>query len=200
MRKNSSEFVTSFVSEAGTFRTNKDYFAYAEMDDLACWIAADGIDSDEAKNSAEIAAQSIFSELLEHPVLSRRKLKKYLKNAHKALKAESRSVRLKVSMVIMVTDYSKMIWASTGNARFYHFRNRRLDFKSRDQSIAQLMMESSRISEDELGENVERNNLTNYLGTNKRLKIRVSKKFYLNDGDAVLLCTAGFWENINNVK
>ena len=33
MRKNSSEFVTSFTSEAGTFRINKDFYAY-EMDDL----------------------------------------------------------------------------------------------------------------------------------------------------------------------
>lgn len=200
MRKNSSEFVTSFVSEAGTFRVNKDYFAYAEMDDLACWIAADGVDSDEEKESAEIAVKSIFSEVMAQPEISRRKLKKYLKNAHKALKAESRSVRLKASLVVMVTDYSKMIWAASGNARLYHFRNRRLDFKSKDQSIAQLMKESGKISEDDMNEHVERNNLTNYLGTVKKFKPYVSRKFYLNDGDAVLLCTAGFWENVDNVK
>lgn len=200
MRKNSSEFVTGFVSEPGTFRANKDYFAFVELDDLACWIAVDGIDSDEEKESAEIVAQSIFTKFLEAPTLARYKLKKYIKNAHKILKMESRNVRLKASLVMMVTDYSKMVWIVSGNARLYHFRNKRLNFASRDQSIAQLMKESGKINGDELNEHEERNNLTNYLGTQKNFTPYVSRKTYLNDGDAVLLCTAGFWENITNAE
>ena len=63
MRKNSSEFKTNFVSEPGTFRTNKDYFAFMELDDLACYAVADGIDSDEEKESAEIAVHALLPTL-----------------------------------------------------------------------------------------------------------------------------------------
>ena len=79
MRKNSSEFKTNFVSEPGTFRTNKDYFAFMELDDLACYAVADGIDSDEEKESAEIAVHALFADFME---TLRRKIRQYAKNAH----------------------------------------------------------------------------------------------------------------------
>ncbi len=200
MRKNSSDFNTSFVSEAGTFRTNKDYFAFMELDDMACWIAADGIDSDEDFESAEIAVKSVFTDFTDKPKMSRRKIKKYIKNAHRALKSESRNVRLKASIIVMITDYSKMIWAVAGNTRLYHFRNGKYNFRSKDQSIAQMMSDAGKINEYEINEHEERNNLTNYLGKADSFKPYISKKYKLNDGDAVILCTSGFWENVDRIE
>lgn len=200
MRKTSSDFKTFFISEPGTFRDNKDYFGFMELDDTAIWIAADGLDSDEERESAEIVAQSIFEDFLENPTLSRMKLKRYLHKAHRKLQAESRNVRLKASLVMMVTDYSKMIWVVSGNARLYHFRQYRLNLKSKDQSIAQLLAESGRITDDEVNEHEEHNNLINYFGIQKKFKPVISRPVYLNDGDLIILCTAGFWENINNIE
>jgi serine/threonine protein phosphatase PrpC len=200
MRRNSSEFNTGFISEAGTFRTNKDYFAFMELDDMACWIAADGIDSDEDIESAEIAVKSIFADFSEKPVMSRRRIKKYLKNAHKTLKSESRSVRLKASIMVIITDYSKMVWATAGNVRMYHFRKGKFNFRSKDQSIAQMMADAGKINEYEINEHEERNNLTNYLGKAEGFKPYISKKYRLNEGDVMILCTPGFWENIDSVE
>ncbi len=200
MRKNSSEFITSFISEAGTFRTNKDYFAFMELDDMACWIAADGIDSDEDMESAEIAVKSIFSDLSEKPKISKRNIKKYIMNAHKALKSESRNVRLKTSIIMVVSDYSKMVWAVAGNARLYHFRKGKFNFRSKDQSIAQMLSDAGKINEYEINEHEERNNLTNYLGKTDGCKPFISKKYRLNDGDAFILCTPGFWENVDTIE
>lgn len=200
MRKTSSDFKTYFISEPGSFRDNKDYFGFMELDDTAIWIVADGLDSDEERESAEIVAQSIFEDFLECPVLSRMKLKRYLLKAHRKLQAESRNVRLKASMAMMVTDYSKMVWAVSGNARLYHFRQNRLNLKSKDQSIAQLMAESGRIADDDVNEHEEHNNLINYFGIQKKFKPILSRPVFLNDGDVIILCTAGFWENINNIE
>lgn len=199
MRKNSSEFVTSFTSEAGTFRINKDYFAYAEMDDIACYIVADGIDSDEDINSAELVVNFLFENLLTKPNMSRRKLKRYIIEAHRLLNEKSRSVRLKTSLIVMLTNYSKIIYATAGNTRLYHFRNGGLNFKSKDQSIAQMMANAGKISEEEIAIDDERNNLTNYLGQAKRFKPFVSKAYKLNDKDVIVLGTVGFWENIQSI-
>jgi len=199
MRKNSSEFITGFTSEAGTFRINKDYFAFVELDDVACYIAADGIDSDEEINSAQAAVNHIFELFLKKPSMSRKKIKRYILSAHKLLNNESKSVRLKVSLAVMVTDYSKMIWALAGNARLYHFRKGGFNFKSKDQSIAQIMADAGKISDDEIGYHEERNNLTNYLGQAKNFKPFVSGIYKLDDGDAVFLCTSGFWENMTTI-
>ncbi len=200
MRKNSCEFKTAFLSEAGTIKTNKDYFAFVELDDFACWIAADGIDSDEEMESAELAVKSIFSDFSEKPSMSRGRLKKYIKNAHKLLKSESRNVRLKSSIIMVVTNYSRIVWVSAGNTRLYLFRKGRLGLKSKDQSIAQLAADSGKITHDEIAEHEERFNLTNYLGKPSGFSPYISKKHKLMDGDVLVLCTSGIWENIDSME
>ncbi len=199
MRKNSIEFITSFASEAGSFRINKDYFAYAEMDDMACYIVADGIDSDEEINSAELAVSFLFENIMKKPSMSRSKLKKYVMAAHRLLNEKSKSVRLKTSLMVVLTDYSKMFYVSAGNIRLYHFRNGGMNFKSKDQSIAQIMADAGQISDEEIGIHEERNNLTNYLGQSKSLKPFVSRPYKLKDKDVIFLCTVGFWENIQSI-
>ena len=199
MRKNSSEFITAFTSEAGTFHTNRDFYAFVELDDIACYVVADGIDSDEEINSAELAANCIFEQVMEKPSMSKSKLKKYIINAHKLLNEKSVNVRLKSSIAVVLTDYTNMIWAVVGNARVYHFRKGSLIFRSKDQSVAQMMLDSKKITEDEINQHDERNNLINYLGQPRGFKPFVSKKIKLNDDDALIMCTSGFWEKINNI-
>lgn len=199
MRKISSEFVTSFASEAGTFRINKDYFAYAEMDDVACYIVADGIDSDEDANSAELVVNYLFENLMKKPSMSRSKLKRFIVEAHKLLNEKSRSVRLKASLMVVLTDYSKMVYASAGNTRLYHFRKGGMNFKSKDQSIAQIMADAGQINDEEIGFHDERNNLTNYLGQSKVFKPYISRPYKLIDNDIIFLCTVGFWENVQSI-
>lgn len=199
MRKNSSEFITHFVSEAGTFRINKDYFAYSEMDDLACYIIADGIDSDEDLNSGEQVVYYLFDKLMTKPSMSKRKLKRYMIEAHKLLNEKSGNIRLKASVTVVLTDYSKMIYAYCGNTRLYHFRKGGMNYRSKDQSMAQYMVDAEKISEDDMGDNEEKNNLTNYMGQSKKFRPFVSKTYKLNDKDAIVLCTVGFWEKIYNV-
>lgn len=199
MRKNSVEFVTNFASEAGSFRINKDYFAYAEMDDIACYILADGIDSDEDINCAELVVTYLFENIMKKPSMSRRRLKKYIINAHKLLNEKSQSIRLKTSLMVVLTDYSKMIYAYAGNVRLYHFRNGGLNFRSKDQSVAQIMVDAGQISDEEIATHDERNNLTNYLGQYKPFKPFVSRPYKLKDKDVIFLSTVGFWEHMQSI-
>lgn len=196
MRKQSCEFQTDFLTEAGTLNVNKDYFAFAELDDFACYVIADGLDSDEDNESAEMVVHHIFEAFMEKPTMSRRKLKSYLMNAHKLLKEASRNVRLKVSLTMLVTDYSKIIWLVAGNSRLYHFRKGIFNFRSKDQSIAQMLLNSRKITEAQINSHEERNNLNNYLGKLNMFKPYISRNYELKDGDVMLLCTAGFWENM----
>ncbi|GED12573.1 PP2C family protein-serine/threonine phosphatase [Aneurinibacillus migulanus] len=200
MRKDNSEFKTAFLSEAGTFINNKDYFAFIELDDIACWVVAHGLDSDREVESAEMAVRSILGNIMNNPTMSRMKIKKYVQEAHKLLQEESHRVRLKASLALIVTNYTKMIWAVAGNAKLYHFRNGRLNFKSKDQSLAQLMADEEEIPESQIEEHEERHNLLNYLGKPYDFKPIVSKKYPLTDGDVMVLSTPGLWEGVNSVE
>src|SRR6056297_2043317 len=102
MRKENSEIITNFVTEAGNYKTNRDYFAYVEMDNLAIWVLSEGIDSVKDKLSAEIAVSSIMSDFSERPSMKKRHIKKYIKNANKALLQESGNIPLMATVLIVV--------------------------------------------------------------------------------------------------
>lgn len=196
MRKENSDFKTAFVSEAGSFIDNRDYFAFVELEDMACYVIADGLDTDREVHSAKMAVSVILESFMEKPSLSRRKIRQDLEAAHEWLKFESRRVRLKASVLVVVTNYTQMVWASCGNARLYQFRGGRLNLRSKDQSLAQLLLEDGRVSEDGLSSHEERGNLLSYLGRPDRFEPYISEKTPLSDGDVLLLCTPGIWEEV----
>lgn len=200
MRKENSDFKTSFVSEAGSFLHNKDYFAYVELDDMACWVVADGLDADREADSAEMVVKSILGRFTEKPTMSPLRLKRYMQEAHEWLREESRRVRLKASLILVVTDYSKMVWAVAGHARLYHFRGGRLFGRSQDQSLAQAMANAGEISDAAIDHHAERHNLLNYMGRPDAFEPFVSKKVPLSDGDVLLLCTPGLWEEVHRLE
>jgi serine/threonine protein phosphatase PrpC len=196
MRKENSEFKTAFVSEAGSFIDNRDYFAFVELDDMACYVIADGLDTDRELRSAEMVVKAILESFMEKPSMSTRKLHRDLQSAHEWLKFESQRVRLKASVLVIVTNYTKMVWASCGNARLYHFRSGRLNLKSRDQSLSQLLLDSGKISEQGFAYHEERGNLLQYMGKPDQFEPYISKKIPLQDSDVLLLCTPGLWKQV----
>lgn len=199
MRKENSIFKTGFISEAGSFVQNKEYFAYMELDDIACWVVVQGLDLDKEVQSAELAAKGILEKFIEKPSMSKAKLKQYIKNAHMLLQQQSLRVRLKASIIVVISDYTNMIWAVAGHARLYHFRNGRLFFKSKDQSLSQELANEVRIPEN-FDRHDERHNLLFYLGKPSKFQPFVSKKTKLMDGDVLLLCSSGLWEEVSGVE
>lgn len=195
MRKLNSKFKTSFISEEGTFLQNKDYFAFAELDNYACYVVADGIDEDKELESAKIAVTTFIRDFTAKPTMNRFILRKYLKDANSELIRSSRNVRLKASITVVVTNYSKLIYSVIGNTRFYYFKDGYLKYKSKDQSLAQNLVDDEMIPLDAMSKHFERNNLSSYLGQDNLNKLYISKKIKLSDGDAFAILTKGIWEN-----
>ncbi|WP_127533683.1 serine/threonine protein phosphatase [Paenibacillus kobensis] len=200
MRKENSEWNTAFVSEAGTFLDNRDYFAFVELDDMACWIAVDGIDSDTELSSAQMVVQCILESFSEKPTMSPKKLKEYVLEAHEWLQYESRRVRLKASLAMVVSDYTRMRWITVGNARLYHYRGGRLLTRSKDQSLAQKLVDEGRIAPGAADYHEERHNLLQYMGSPSDISPFISKRTELASGDVLLLCTHGLWELVDEAE
>ncbi|SJZ97593.1 PP2C family protein-serine/threonine phosphatase [Selenihalanaerobacter shriftii] len=198
MRKDNSELLTKFISKPGNFKKNRDYFAYAEHDDMACWVLADGLDSAPDVLSAEIVVGSILNDFTENPSMKKRHIKKYIRNANQALLHESRMMNLQSAVLVVITDYNSIIWGNVGNTRLYHLRKGRINLKSKDHSLAQMMVDAGELEDRQINHHQERNNLTDYLGQRDKIKPYVSKKHTLKDDDFLLMCTSGFWENLED--
>lgn len=200
MRRENAGFRTAFVSEEGTKLLNRDYFAYVEMDDYACYVAADSLDDEKEENSAKIVVECILREFTEHPAMNAASLKRMIKKAHRELLGNPKGLRLRACMSMVVTNYVKCRYLIVGNTRFALLRNDRLLYESKDQSLTENLVERDTIPRDKAAIHEERNNLYSYLGqVNGRMQIQVSGKRKLMNGDILLLYTRGIWENCDRV-
>lgn len=197
MRKINSQFDTAFISEAGSFLHNKDYFAFAEMDEFACYVIADGIDDDVELGSAKLAVTSIIRQFNEKPSMKKSAIKDWLKTANQELLTMSKTLRLKASVTVMVTDYASMIYGIAGNTRLLLLREGALIQQSTDQSLTSNLLEEGKIPVDKIALHLERNNLYCYLGRSEGFNPEISGKIKLEDGDTITLLTRGIWENVD---
>ena len=200
MRRENAGFRTAFVSEEGTKLLNRDYFAYVEMDDYACYVAADSLDDEKDENSAQIVVECILREFTEHPAMHSFSLKKMVRKAHRELIGNKQGLRLRASVAVVVTNYVKCRYLTVGNTRFALLRNDRILYESKDQSLTENLVDRETIPRDKAALHEERNNLYSYLGqVNGRMQIQVSRKRKLANGDILLLYTRGIWENCDYV-
>lgn len=197
MRKQNSEFLTAFTSEASHDIKNTDYFGYVELDDYACYVIADGIDDQLEALGARLAVTAATSAFLEAPSMSRRTVKRCLKAANRAMLEAKSKTQLKASVVIVLTNYVKLRYGQAGNIRLRLYRNGFLCHGTTDQSLTLDMVKEERVSQDKVAAHIERNNLYTYLGQEKDFRPLVSGKIKLTDSDVLALYTRGVWEHVD---
>lgn len=198
MRKQNSTFKTAFISEAGSGLENNDYFAFVELEKYACYVIADGLNDLPDEESARLATQTIILAFEEHPSIKKRAVLAYLEAANKALsKADSRE-KLKASVTVVVTDYTKARYGYAGNTRLRFYRDGVVKEQTTDMSLGTQLIKEKDLPEDALSRHEQRNNLYTYLGQGMEFRPYVSKKFRLVNGDIFTLYSRGIWENLDN--
>ena len=194
MRKINSTFITKYLSESGTQLENRDYFGYVEMDEYACYVLADSLDEEENKNSGKIVVESIIQSFMENPSMRKGALHGYIRTVQKKLRTEKDRMRLKASVVAVVTDYLSLRYCAIGNSRFYLMRGDRFLVQSKDQSLTVNLVEEERLEMDKAALHEERNNLSAYLGQEGQPRMKASGKWKLEDGDVFHMLSRGIWE------
>ncbi len=196
MRKQNSKFNTNFISEEGSSLKNSDFFAYAELDNFACYVLADGIEDVADSESAKEAVESIIAKFQEKPSISKGKIHGYLKHANEVLLKAEKYMKLKASIVVAITDYENVRFGYAGNVRAKLYRNNKTFYKTIDTSLSSEMVSKEMISEDALSRHEQRSNLYTFLGQ-KGFSPVISGKIKLVDTDILILYTKGVWENVS---
>ena len=197
MRKQNSEFLTAFTSEASRKIKNTDFFGFVELDKFACYVIADGIDDDVDAISAKLAVDTVVSTFMESPSMSKRALLRYLRAANHALLTARSKMRLKASVTVLVTNYVKLRYGQAGNTRFRLYRDGFLRMQSRDSSLSMDLVQAEKLERDKLARHEERHNLFCYLGQEAGFSPYLSKTFKLANADAAALYTRCIWEHVD---
>ena len=198
MRKQNSTFKTAFTSEADKNLKNTDSFGYVELDKYACYVVADGIDDQVDGTAAKLTVDTIISAFTEAPSMRKGAIRRYLRAANRALLAADSKMRLKASVIVVVTNYVKLRYGQAGNARLRLYRDGFLRLQSKDQSLSMDLVKAEKLEPDKLAKHQERHNLYCYLGQDKAFHPYISKKFKLSDSGAAALMTRGLWEHVDD--
>ncbi len=195
MRNLNSKLVMDFISEQGYDSIEKTYVAYTPLEKYVCIAVAESYDNETEENSAQLAVEAVLTAFEKKPSLKR--LPEYIRYANEQILLHSTRSQLKVSITVLVSDYTRMRYAYCGNTRLYILYENIFTHISRTQTKFQQQLESDGEQPPELE---EIHNLTEYLGREKRVRPFVSKTMELTEGSTILFATSNLWGRLSEIE
>ena len=203
MRKDEAKFITEFLSEAGTKAENSDYFGYVLLDNYAIWAVADGFDEEDgAKVAARIAVESVIEYFMLRPRFNYDVIKEMMDYANLKVKEKQEEAQkyslMHTSLLIVISNYNSILYGNVGNTRFYHIRGGYIVSQSKDDTIAQLLVDEEALNVSDIRFHRQRNDLLQAIGDFGKINPNIIRSpVELMEKDIFCLTTVGFWENID---
>jgi PPM family protein phosphatase len=198
----SNAFQTAMLSAVGGRESNQDSCDWRQVNQHACWVVADGLGGHKAGELAsETAVRVVLDSFSRNPECSRHALQVYISAAQSTLRRlqeeNTALTGMRTTLVALVTDSKKVLWAHIGDSRLYQFQSCRLVARTEDHSVLQVLVNSGSVSSDAVRGHSDRNRLLRSLGNSGSPQPTVLEQSRpLCVGDVFLLCTDGFWEYV----
>jgi serine/threonine protein phosphatase PrpC len=192
---------TAVRSHAGTHAVNEDAAAEATAQGHTLLVIADGLGGHHGGEVASaLAVDRVVDAFRAGPSLETSALDALIHAAHRALQESAPdrgAADLRTTMTLLVSDGISARWAHVGDSRLYVFHDATIQTRTRDHSVPELLHRAGDISADQIRHHPDRSRLLQALGQHGDLKVAVSEPLTLRSGDALLLCSDGWWEGIS---
>jgi serine/threonine protein phosphatase PrpC len=194
-------------SRKGGRQNNQDRIGYSYTPDTILMVLADGMGG-HAKG--DVASQLLVDTVLDlFTKMAKPRLDDITEflldgiyTAHEAINTYASEHKMKdtprTTCVVCVIQVGRAYWAHVGDSRLYHFSRDDLIFRTRDHSVVQRLLDEGAISEDEVSSHPDRNKLMNSVGGFMLPNIELSTGVALREGNLLLLCSDGFWSELNS--
>lgn len=109
--------------------------------------------------------------------------------------------RMLTTVVVLWVDTARQqaLWSHVGDSRLYRLRHRRVDFVTRDDSVVQDMLDAGLLTPAQAQRHPHKNQLLAALGLDGLLEPHtVRQPQPIQDGDAFLLCSDGWWDSLTS--
>lgn len=190
-----------YTSE-GSRDINEDSVGAFENEKNKCFVLCDGLGGHGMGDIASSLVKEVFASRFSEA----EELKPFLSDTFMAaqdiLMAEqlhhSAKQKMKTTAVAGVTDGKKLYFGHIGDSRLYIFNKNKVLTRTLDHSIPQMLAIAKEIDESEIRNHPERNYVLRVLGIDwEEPMYEVRKPIPLKKCQAMLLCSDGFWELIN---
>jgi serine/threonine protein phosphatase PrpC len=194
------------LSLKGGRETNQDRICVAVAEDAALMVACDGMGGHaEGERAAEIAQRMVIERFWHSP----QPLLDPLGFLHLSLGAAHVAVvtlglplpmelRPRATCALCLVQQGSAYWAHVGDSRVYHVRAGRIRERTRDHSHVELLVREGLINPGQMQNHPLRNFVESCLGGEPMLpEMAMSPRRPLLPGDLLLVCTDGFWGNLD---
>lgn len=191
----------AMLSLPGGRTVNEDHVVYYEDEDWFITVIADGLGGcGKGDIASRTACTTILENFLEAPAIDKRTISTLFKTADEAVcMLQNAAVKMKTTAAAVVMNEEEICCAHIGDSRIYVFKNQKISYQSIDHSVVMQLLQSGKIKEDELRNHPDRNKVLRVLGSGGEGDCEVHYlKYY--DADALLLCTDGFWQYVNELE
>ncbi len=114
--------------------------------------------------------------------------------------SQAHEARMHCTVVVLWLDpaLGHALWTHVGDSRLYRFRHGQADVVTADDSVVQRLFQAGLIRADQVPEHPQKNQLLAALGmVGEVAPHTVVRPVELNEGDAFLLCSDGWWEGFD---
>ena len=194
------------LSLKGGRETNQDRIGVVVAEDAALLIACDGMGGHaEGERAAEIAQRTVVERFWHTP----QPMLDPLGFLHLSLGAAHSGVvslgmalplemRPRATCALCLVQQNSAYWAHVGDSRVYHLRAGEVRERTRDHSHVELLVREGLINPGQVQNHPLRNFVESCLGGEPILpEMAINPRRQLLPGDQLLVCTDGFWANLD---
>lgn len=193
---------TCAFSCAGRRENNEDAYDYKQFADGGVWVVADGLGGHVCGEIASNIATKHVVEAAQHLSFDSPddEIIRIFSEANRLIVNEQREnpkrKGMRTTIVASFAFGGVMRYAHVGDSRFYYFKNGNIIVQTKDHSVPQMSVQLGEITADQIRSSADRNKLLKALGDANVNIGAIDGKIKLEQGDAFLLCSDGFWELI----
>ncbi|KAA8998171.1 serine/threonine-protein phosphatase [Affinibrenneria salicis] len=189
----------SSISNQGTRASNQDQTGEIVGKRSACFVVCDGIAGFPGGDvAARLARDEILRQFDGENHLDAQQIRHYINQANDRIRQQQKTHadygRMGTTLVglFIDRDYQLAYWAHAGDSRLYLFRRGYLYHVTTDHSLIQQMKDAGYQTQG-----INGNLLYFALGMDEERDASYGDVLQLEDGDAFLLCTDGFWHGFS---
>ena len=190
---------TSYYSEIGGRDKNEDAISVLEYDNAVLALAADGLGGHADGEVASALAVKVMNNELIHQRISVVALRSAVEKANAEILKNKCGLGMETTIAAVWFDEWSALAANVGDTRIYQFRDGKVIHQSRDHSVAHMAVLAGDIRPEDVRTSKERHKLTRALGAQEEVSVDIAH-LEVQRGDALLICTDGFWEKIRGAE
>jgi len=195
------ETMTAVLSKFGGRNKNQDYCGHLESKTGSIWIVADGMGGHLGGEMASyLAVNTILEQFTKNHSVEEENIIQLLNLANQVVLQKQQEMidyhSMQSTICLAASNDDKTIFANVGDARGYYFSNGEISYQTRDHSLPQLLVNQGEIYEWEIRHHEDRNKVLKSIGKENSLSPSLYQIQRPEKGDALLLCSDGFWELI----